>query len=202
VLGVGGIGCAVSMALVRLGVRRVMLVDCDTVDASNLNRQLLFSQADVGRRKVDAAVAGLAHHNLGTELSAHHLDAVRDWAAVVALAADATLVVNAIDHGQYFDVAVASLCCARGLPYLTAASYAHAAIAEGFTGQPGAPCWVCNNLPPRLDVCRALRPECILALPSLYPLLAGLEQHVSARSVGSSILPCVTAAMVCVCFCV
>ncbi len=43
-LGVGGIGCSVSLGLVRLGVKKLYLVDRDVVDAHNLNRQLLFSK--------------------------------------------------------------------------------------------------------------------------------------------------------------
>ena len=44
----------------------VILVDCDAVATSNLNRQVLFSKQDVGRRKVDAAQDGLGQHNIRT----------------------------------------------------------------------------------------------------------------------------------------
>ena len=42
ILGVGGIGC-VAMALCRLGIGRLILIDYDTVEYSNLNRQILFT---------------------------------------------------------------------------------------------------------------------------------------------------------------
>lgn len=50
----------------RLGVGEVVMVDNDVVSASNLNRQVLYSGGDVGRRKVDAAIEGLDRDNLRT----------------------------------------------------------------------------------------------------------------------------------------
>ncbi len=43
VLGVGGIGSSIAMSLVRMGVDTIHLLDRDVIDASNLNRQILFS---------------------------------------------------------------------------------------------------------------------------------------------------------------
>ena len=59
----------------RLGVQEVILVDCDVVAASNVNRQVLFSKEDVGRRKVDAAQDGLQRHNIRTSMGtvSHHV---------------------------------------------------------------------------------------------------------------------------------
>ena len=51
VLGVGGLGCGVSMGLARLGVKKIIMLDKDLVDASNLNRQILFRLEDVGLPK-------------------------------------------------------------------------------------------------------------------------------------------------------
>src|SRR5699024_3924681 len=53
VIGVGGIGVNVAMALCTAGVGRLVLVDDDVVEVSNLTRQYLYSESDTGRLKVD-----------------------------------------------------------------------------------------------------------------------------------------------------
>ena len=55
VLGLGGVGGAAAEALCRSGVGHLMLVDCDDVDLTNLNRQLLATRPAVGQRKCEAA---------------------------------------------------------------------------------------------------------------------------------------------------
>lgn len=56
VFGIGGVGGILFEALVRTGVGEIHVYDCDTVEKSNLNRQILFLRRDIGRRKVDVAV--------------------------------------------------------------------------------------------------------------------------------------------------
>ncbi|HEX6243600.1 MAG TPA: ThiF family adenylyltransferase, partial [Polyangiales bacterium] len=55
VVGLGGLGCPAAATLARSGVTRFTLLDDDSVDVTNLQRQTLYSDADVGRLK--AAVA-------------------------------------------------------------------------------------------------------------------------------------------------
>jgi molybdopterin/thiamine biosynthesis adenylyltransferase len=55
IVGTGGIGSHVSMSLAGAGVHRMTLMDADTIDLSNLNRQFFYTREDVGSRKVDAA---------------------------------------------------------------------------------------------------------------------------------------------------
>lgn len=55
VLGMGAFGSSILFQLAGLGVRRVRIVDFDTVSLSNLNRQMLFKEADIGRPKLDVA---------------------------------------------------------------------------------------------------------------------------------------------------
>lgn len=54
-IGAGGIGCPALSYLAAAGVGRLSVVDDDLVSLSNLQRQILYSEADIGRRKVDAA---------------------------------------------------------------------------------------------------------------------------------------------------
>lgn len=59
VLGLGGVGSAAAEALCRAGVGHLLLVDHDTVDETNLNRQLVATRDAVGMRKADAELRRL-----------------------------------------------------------------------------------------------------------------------------------------------
>jgi molybdopterin/thiamine biosynthesis adenylyltransferase len=63
VVGAGGLGAPASLYLAAAGVGRIVLVDPDVVDRSNLQRQVLYAEADVGRPKVAAAAERLAGLN-------------------------------------------------------------------------------------------------------------------------------------------
>lgn len=64
-VGAGGIGCAAAQYLVSSGVGRVVLCDFDTVDETNLGRQVLYGPEDIGQAKVKVAAARLAASNPG-----------------------------------------------------------------------------------------------------------------------------------------
>jgi sulfur-carrier protein adenylyltransferase/sulfurtransferase len=55
VIGIGGLGCAALPYLAASGIQRIGMIDCDQVEASNLARQTLFGDVDIGRWKVDVA---------------------------------------------------------------------------------------------------------------------------------------------------
>lgn len=70
IVGVGGIGCAAVQYLVAAGIGRVVLTDFDTVDPTNLARQVLFGDDDVGKPKVHVAASRLEAQNPACRIEA------------------------------------------------------------------------------------------------------------------------------------
>ncbi|ABG41052.1 [molybdopterin synthase] sulfurylase [Paraglaciecola sp. T6c] len=63
IIGVGGLGCAAAQYLVSSGIGEITLVDDDKVELSNLHRQVLHHEQDVGVKKVDSAKTSLLANN-------------------------------------------------------------------------------------------------------------------------------------------
>ncbi|TRW17081.1 HesA/MoeB/ThiF family protein [Glacieibacterium frigidum] len=71
VIGAGGLGSPCLMYLAAAGVGRLTIIDDDRVSLSNLQRQVLFGTADVGRTKTDGAADALARLNPHVEVATH-----------------------------------------------------------------------------------------------------------------------------------
>ena len=96
VIGAGGLGCAVLPTLAAAGIGHLAIVDGDTVDESNLHRQTLYSLADVGRPKAEAAAEVLRTLSPDADIVAHA--AGFDAGTAATLAADVTLLIDATDN--------------------------------------------------------------------------------------------------------
>ena len=72
-IGMGGLGCPLAQYLAAAGVGTLGLVDFDVVDASNLQRQVLYGVADIGRPKLDVAVERIHALNPDVQVDVHRL---------------------------------------------------------------------------------------------------------------------------------
>lgn len=62
IIGLGGLGCSVSLYLSRAGIGQLTLIDFDTVSESNLNRQILYTEQSIKKSKVEQAKLTLLEH--------------------------------------------------------------------------------------------------------------------------------------------
>ncbi|QQG48392.1 MAG: molybdopterin-synthase adenylyltransferase MoeB [archaeon] len=139
VVGVGGLGSPAAVYLASAGVGRIGLVDDDVVSLPNLQRQFLFSEADVGRKKVEAAAKRLALTNPYVKVEPHDIHLNSDNALEVIKKYD--LVIDATDNlpSRYL---VNDACVLLGKPDVYASVL-------GFDGQasvfwaPQGPCYRC-----------------------------------------------------------
>lgn len=96
VVGVGGLGCPTSLYLAAAGVGTLGLVDADVVDRSNLQRQILFGEADLGRPKVEVARERLLDLNPGIAVRSYRELLTSD--NIMDIAADYDIIVNGCDN--------------------------------------------------------------------------------------------------------
>ena len=96
VIGAGGLGGPALLVLAAGGVGRLVLVDDDAVESSNLNRQPLFGELDLGERKAAAAAARL--RTLHPDLTVEAHDRRFDAAGAEALVRGVDLVVDGSDN--------------------------------------------------------------------------------------------------------
>jgi molybdopterin/thiamine biosynthesis adenylyltransferase len=141
VIGAGGLGSPVALYLGTAGIGRLTLVDHDTVDLTNLQRQIAHDMSRVGRPKVDSAAASVRAINPEVQVVA--LRERADPRRLDALVAEADVVLDCSDNFATRH-AVNAACVAHARPLVSGA-------AIGFDGQiavydtrvEDAPCYAC-----------------------------------------------------------
>jgi molybdopterin-synthase adenylyltransferase len=120
VLGCGGLGTWALGAMASAGIGNFVLIDDDTIELSNLNRQILYGEGDLGRPKVEVAAEWLRCFDASIEVLAvpRRVEGVGDLLSAVA---GANALVLVADWPPY-DLArwVNQACLTRGVPFVTA----------------------------------------------------------------------------------
>lgn len=141
IIGLGGLGCAAAQYLASSGIGNLELNDFDTVDGSNLSRQMLYRDADVGRRKVEVAAEALKEIN--PSVTVRRLPERLQGAGLRAAVAGVDLVLDGTDNfGTRF--AVNRACVAEGVPLVSGAAIRwDGQIFVVDTDHEGTPCYAC-----------------------------------------------------------
>jgi molybdopterin/thiamine biosynthesis adenylyltransferase len=147
VVGAGGLGCPAALVLVEAGVGRLALADDDIVDVTNLHRQLLYRDDDIGRDKLDAALDALRARARPHQ----RIEAVRTRLLpenAQSLVRDFDVVIEGADN--YATKFLASdACLLEGRPVVHGAAVRFRSTAFSVSPR-GAPCYRClfEDLPP------------------------------------------------------
>jgi len=173
IIGLGGLGSNAAAMLVRTGVRRLVLADFDTVDESNLNRQLYFRE-DLGRLKTEALRDIL--RRIEPELDVDLVTRRVDEDDIVAIGSRVDVLIEATDCAD--TKALVMNACAQRLPDLPCVA------ASGLAGVESANSVVTQQMSPRLWIVGDLTSDVSTGLPlaaSRVMVAAAHEAHAALR---------------------
>ena len=129
-VGVGGVGGAVFECLVRFGVKKITVIDFDTVDETNLNRQIISTVDNVGKIKVDVAKARGLSINPGCEINTYNMFIEKDNLHIIEeLKPD--YVIDAIDSVKS-KLDLIQLCHEKGIKIISAMGTGNRFAIDGF----------------------------------------------------------------------
>lgn len=140
IVGVGGLGCPVALYLMAAGVGTIGLIDEDTVDPSNLQRQVLFNNMDLGRRKVDAAKEKLDKLSNGQVVITYPF--FLNDANAEEIIKEYDLVIDASDN-HIARLIVNKTCLEQDKPWVFGALYHFEGQIMHFNPKEGGPCFKC-----------------------------------------------------------
>jgi len=117
IVGAGGIGNPVATQLTAMGVGKLRIVDRDVIEISNLHRQHLYTENDIGKVKVEVAVENLRRMNSAVEIEAVPLSLTKYTAESVVKGFD--VVIDALDSvdARY---AINDACIKFNIPFIYA----------------------------------------------------------------------------------
>ena len=120
IAGVGGLGCSAAVYLAVAGVGNIVLVDRSKVERSNLNRQILYHDNDIGKNKVDAAVKRLSLLNPAIKVRGFDVEIIEENAEKII--SGCNVVVDGMDNIAT-RLILNKFCYQLNIPFVHAAVY-------------------------------------------------------------------------------
>jgi molybdopterin/thiamine biosynthesis adenylyltransferase len=139
VAGLGGLGCAASLYLTCAGIGHITLIDCDRVELSNFNRQILHYEEDIGEKKPFSAAQKLSKLNSSIQVTPVFEKITAGNARRIIKGAN--LVIDGMDNFKTRFI-VNKACVDEGIPFIHGG--VHGLFGEVTTILPGrTPCLAC-----------------------------------------------------------
>ncbi len=186
VVGAGGLGSPLTMYLAAAGIGTLGLVDFDQVEASNLHRQVLYTESDIGRPKLTAAIERLAGVNPHTECVPHPVKLDRTNALEIIERYD--IVVDGTDNfpTRYL---VNDACALAGKPNVYGSIFRFEGQVSVFSAATG-PCYRCLFAePPPAELVPSCAEGGVLGvLPGIIGSLQANEVIKLAAGIGDSMI--------------
>ncbi len=186
VVGAGGLGAPAALYLAAAGVGHIGLVDFDRIDLSNLQRQVIYETADVGRPKGATAAARLRALNPEIDVVAHEEPLTRENARAILGAYD--IVLDGTDNfaTRYL---INDACVLLGKPDVYASVYRFEGQATVFDGRNG-PCYRClfPEPPPPGSVPSCAEAGVLGVVPGLLGLIQATEAIKLLLGLGESLV--------------
>ena len=185
-VGAGGLGSPLALYLAAAGVGTLGLVDFDMVDASNLQRQIIHSTKDIGRRKLDSAEEKLTALNPAINIVKH--ETMLTSANALEILKDYEIVADGTDNfpTRYL---VNDACVLTGKPNVYGSIFRFEGQASVFATE-GGPCYRClypEPPPPNLVPCCA-EGGVLGILPGLVGVIQATEVIKLILSKGESLI--------------
>ncbi len=181
-IGAGGLGCPLSQYLAAAGVGSLGIVDFDRVDATNLQRQILFTTADIGKPKVEVARARIEAMNPDVEVRTYAVELGSENA--LEIFADYDVIVDGTDN---FPTRYLSndACVLLGKPNVHGSVFRFDGQATVFDARYG-PCYRClyPEPPPPGSVPSCAEGGVLGVLPGLIALIQATETVKIATGLG------------------
>lgn len=171
IIGVGALGTAIANSLARAGFGFLRLVDSDRIEESNLQRQMLFDEADAQVNSFKASTASMRLERINSGIAIEPIVMRVNADNIVALVSDVDVVLDGSDNFEIRYV-INDACVRLGVPWIYGGVLADAGVSMNIL--PGGPCFSCL-MPEQPEAGSFATPETAGVLNQITGIIGSVE---------------------------
>ncbi len=140
IVGIGALGTVAAELLARAGIGRLTLIDRDIIEATDLQRQSLYSESDTGKPKANVAARRLGKINSEIEIAPVAVDI--DWKNIGKVIGRPDIILDCTDNLET-RLLINEYCLKKNIEWVHAAAIRESSQMMAFTNRKGWPCFAC-----------------------------------------------------------